>query len=191
MNSDYLIDKTGSDAEIEGLERLLSEFRYVKTAAPELPATNIIEFAKTPRRRRFGLIFAASASLAFVLLAGVWLRSGGTRINNEIAANAGEPGVEIEIPNTPATEPGPLIQSEIPAIKPETTAAPQQKRQIRPRRSIYRAKKRPADKEKFTAEEKYAYNQLMLALSITSSKLKMVRDKVDGTEITPRRAIDK
>ncbi|HEX8637909.1 MAG TPA: hypothetical protein VF692_07605 [Pyrinomonadaceae bacterium] len=33
-----------------------------------------------------------------------------------------------------------------------------------------------------TAEEKQAYEQLMLALSITSSKLKIVKDKVDGVE---------
>lgn len=41
-----------------------------------------------------------------------------------------------------------------------------------------------AGTEKFelTAEEKYAYAQLMKALAITSSKLKIVRDKVDGVE---------
>lgn len=33
-----------------------------------------------------------------------------------------------------------------------------------------------------TAEEKHAYDQLMLALSITGSKLKIVKDKVDGVE---------
>lgn len=31
-----------------------------------------------------------------------------------------------------------------------------------------------------TKEERYAYDQLMLALSITSSRLKMVQDKVNG-----------
>lgn len=33
-----------------------------------------------------------------------------------------------------------------------------------------------------TDEEKHAYDQLMLALSITSSKLKIVKDKIDGVE---------
>jgi hypothetical protein len=33
-----------------------------------------------------------------------------------------------------------------------------------------------------TDEEKYAYDQLMLALSITGSKLKIVKDKVEGVE---------
>jgi hypothetical protein len=33
-----------------------------------------------------------------------------------------------------------------------------------------------------TKEEQYAYDQLMLALSITSSKLKLVKDKVEGFE---------
>jgi hypothetical protein len=35
---------------------------------------------------------------------------------------------------------------------------------------------------KLTEEEQYAYDQLMLALSITSSKLKIVKDKVGGTD---------
>lgn len=35
---------------------------------------------------------------------------------------------------------------------------------------------------KLTKEEKYAYDQLMLALSITSSKLKLVTDKIENVE---------
>jgi hypothetical protein len=38
---------------------------------------------------------------------------------------------------------------------------------------------------RLTKEEQYAYNQLMLALSFTSSKLKMVKDKVEGIEEEP------
>ena len=37
-------------------------------------------------------------------------------------------------------------------------------------------------KIELTKEEKYAYKQLMLALSITSSKLKLVADKIDNIE---------
>ena len=33
-----------------------------------------------------------------------------------------------------------------------------------------------------TEEEKYAYGQLMLALSITGSKLKIVKDTINGVE---------
>ncbi len=35
---------------------------------------------------------------------------------------------------------------------------------------------------RLSKEEKYAYDQLMLALSITSSKLKLVKDKIEGIE---------
>ena len=35
---------------------------------------------------------------------------------------------------------------------------------------------------KLTKEEKFAYDQLMLALSVTSSKLKLVSDKIEGIE---------
>ncbi|MBA4125206.1 MAG: hypothetical protein H0X72_22425 [Acidobacteria bacterium] len=37
---------------------------------------------------------------------------------------------------------------------------------------------------KLTKDEKYAYDQLMLALSITSSKLKLVEEKIYGVEET-------
>jgi hypothetical protein len=33
-----------------------------------------------------------------------------------------------------------------------------------------------------TQEERYAYHQLMLALSISSSKLKVVQDAINGVE---------
>jgi hypothetical protein len=42
---------------------------------------------------------------------------------------------------------------------------------------------------KLTEEEKYAYNQLMLALSITSSKLKLVEDKIYGAE-NPEKSLE-
>ena len=35
---------------------------------------------------------------------------------------------------------------------------------------------------RLTNEEKYAYNQLLLALSITSSKLKLVQETIDRME---------
>ena len=38
MNEEYLWNKTGSDAEIEGLENALKAFSYKQTAPPELPA---------------------------------------------------------------------------------------------------------------------------------------------------------
>ena len=61
-------------------------------------------------------------------------------------------------------------------------------RQFRPKpQKALVAVKRMVDKNepvKLTNEEKFAYNQLMLALSITGSKLKLVQDTIDRIENT-------
>lgn len=189
MKDNYLTDKTGRDADIERLETLLSEFRYVETEAPALPATNVIEFAKTPRRRRFGLIFATSVSLSLVLLVGFWLGSGETGVTREVASNVEPINTETKPEAAqPKVEP---VAIEIPMAvtesKPIAIKAKEQKQTSRPSYAVYRSSKKPAERIVLTEEEKYAYNQLMLALSITSSKLRMVREKVDGTELLPSR----
>lgn len=193
MESNYLTDKAGRDTDIERLESLLSQYRYVETEPPALPATNIIEFAKAPRRRRFALIFAASAGLSFVLLAGVWLRSGETRVTREVASNIELKTEEIiSATALPKVEP---VASAQPAASIETKpTAPKRygpKQIARPSYAVYRSARKPVGTIVLTAEEKYAFDQLMLALAITSSKLKMVREKLDGTEVTQSGVVDK
>ncbi|MGE3465694.1 MAG: hypothetical protein AB7J13_02070 [Pyrinomonadaceae bacterium] len=193
MESNYLTDKTGRDIEVERLEGLLSEFRYVETAAPDLPASNVIEFAKQPRRRAW-TIFAASAGFACVLIGVFWFMAGTERPSStDLASNIGSGQNEttaaaVPAADLPAPDAGPQAENE---ISPAAASPVEVKRQPRARYAVHRPAKRAAEAVELTAEEKYAYDQLMLALSITSSKLKMVRDKVDGREIVPRRAVDK
>src|SRR5215213_11032789 len=71
MNEEYLWAKKGSDPEIQGLENLLSEFRFAAGTPPELPATNIIPFVEVPKRR-FVWSFAFAASVAVVMTV-AWL----------------------------------------------------------------------------------------------------------------------
>jgi hypothetical protein len=62
-----------------------------------------------------------------------------------------------------------------------------QKRNYKVQKLIYKpkSKKQKFEKDqivKLTAEEKAAYDKLMLALSITGSKLKIVKDKVQNSD---------
>ena len=83
----------------------------------------------------------------------------------------------------------------MPSLPPEKIVKPQpdfKPTVVKIRRTIpvnLRQNKKPARKLEtksneiaLTKEEKYAYDQLMLALSITSSKLKIVKDKANGIE---------
>ena len=72
MNEQYLWDKTGSDAEIEGLENALRVFRYRPFKPPELPA-KVMTSVEPPRRNWFRLGFAvAFAAAAIGSVPAVW-----------------------------------------------------------------------------------------------------------------------
>jgi hypothetical protein len=54
------------------------------------------------------------------------------------------------------------------------------KKTVRPIAVTARVNTRKPEATAFTKEEIYAYNQLMLALSITSDKLNLVKEKIPG-----------
>lgn len=190
MKEEYLWDKTGDiDPEIERLENALAVFRYQATEPPALPAKIIPFESKTPRSLfRSAFAFGAcAASLAICL--GVWLQTSSNKIvvvKNSIETIAPQRAEKaasglpvkaaddsivgkVEIPKQSAD------RVSIKAIKIVQPAARQNKAIAQNVRV-----KKPA--VKLTKEEKYAYDQLMLALSITSSQFKLVKDKVSGVE---------
>ena len=201
MKEDYLWDKTGQDPEIERLENALMAFRYQETAPPALPA-KIIPFEKKNRWSFFRLSFASAAfaALMFVCL-GVWFQFSNRKI--EVAKDLSQTlktetaKVSTETIALPIDK---KVSNEIPLKKSgdvivEKVEAPNQsvKRNFVKARGILPTNVRPNNliarnvvakkpEVKLTKEEKYAYDQLMLALSITSSKLKLVSDKVSGGE---------
>ena len=186
MKEDYLWDKTGSNAEIENLENALAAFRYKETAAPRLPA-RILPFKKEKKRRFLPFAIAACAALA-AISSGVWLQISG---NKTPADSAGIIAQREDI----VTPKNSIVQTpDYPTISKDETRNQFPKQKIfkikkvvpavaRQNRTVFNNSK-PAKPEtiRLTKEEKYAYNQLMLALSITGSKLKMVKDKVEGSE---------
>ncbi len=171
MKEEYLWDKTGEDPEIEGLEKALQVFRYKETEPPAL-RSNVVAFkTKENQSRRvlfFGLAVAACIALA-VLALGVWMQ-----ISNP--QPKGEGLVETVVPKDGFASSDDLeikedeTRKEMP-IKPVAKIrrfAPSATQQNQARNSEI----------KLTKEEQYAYDQLMRALSITSSKLNLVKKKV-------------
>ena len=189
MKEDYLWDKTGQDFEIERLENALKAFRYQETAPPALPA-KIIPFEKKNRWSFFRLSFASAAFAALMIVCiGVWLQYSPKKI--EIAKDSTEtiaPQIDKKDSDTNWVEkPNDLIVEKVEAPKQTVKRNVVKIRKVVPtniRQNNLMARnvevKKPA--VILTKEEKYAYDQLMLALSITSSKLKLVSDKVSGSE---------
>ncbi|MEZ5427922.1 MAG: hypothetical protein R2747_16750 [Pyrinomonadaceae bacterium] len=180
MKEDYLWDKTGEDGEIERLENVLRVFRAPETATPSVSFDPVQAKEEKPRRRKLFFLsptfaFGATAMALMILVAGIWFRFPNQNLSvGDNLAKSITPEIDIEIPET-----APESQS---AISPTRNRQRPLLKKIRNPKSKTRNRINPKSEVPLTEEEKYAYNQLMLALSITSSKLKMVRDKVEGSE---------
>jgi len=190
MKEDYLWDKTGEDPEIQRLENALQVFRYRETAPPALPA-KIIPFERKTPRKFFRLAFAFAACAAFIIVPlGVWLQISSEKI--EVAKDSTEttaPLVSKKVSDEIADEklndlivkkvevPKQSAEQKIIRVRKPVPASVRQNKTIAQNVEVKKA-------VKLTKEEKYAYNQLMLALSITSSKLKLVEEKIYGVEET-------
>lgn len=186
MNNDYLWNKTGDDPEIERLEKALAPFRYHEAVRP-LPAENeAAEIVAPARPWRFAwTAFAFAASLAAVTI--LWVGSLEISVEENGAAKSSDlvfvSRPETLMPNSPAEPEAPDTPKGAPParrdpkkINPTTAFAP--------RRSRTKDAAARDTVAALSVEEKYAYRQLMLALSITGSKLQMVQDAIDGTEDT-------
>ncbi len=195
MNQDYLWDKTGDDSEIKELENALHAFRSNETIAPSLPP-QIIVVEKQPSRKFFqwGFAFATCASIAFVSI-GFWFQI--TR-NPDIVKNLppktsvqnSAPSKTEAIIEATVEQQGNLVStpSSKPTRKKSNTTNKKRRRNTKRLRKVGSRKNRSRNtmpKVVLTKEERYAYEQLMLGLSITSSKLKIVRDKARGVQEKP------
>ncbi|HVF47621.1 MAG TPA: hypothetical protein VNA17_08660 [Pyrinomonadaceae bacterium] len=183
MNEEYLWDKTGDDAEIESLEAQLAVFRYEPTASPAL-AENSPASTKSYRAPwALGFAFAAMAVVAGVSL---WSMLPSVDQESEVAvadaiSGDGPAAVEAEPPVAEVVRPH--VFTEMPSaekVQPKTYTQAKRSRKVAETRSAVRVKQHPVE---LTPEERAAYDQVVLALSITSSKLKMVQDKVNGDRV--------
>lgn len=183
MNEDYLWNKTGSDPEIEGLENALKPLRFAGTVPPRLPAKVAIRKEES-RRGFFGLwlapAFAAVAIAIFATFA-YWP----TTRSGQIATGPAETTLAPtrSTATQPESPPAPAVAPRVQETVPTVTLYRVPKRQTpRPATLVAIKSDHKVPHVELTDEEKYAYSQLMLALSITSSKLKIVKDTLDGPD---------
>lgn len=186
MKEDYLWDKTGEDAEIQRLENALMAFRYAETAPPALPQKVFTVEKEKPRRFfQLGFAFAAVAAVAAIFFA-VWFQMADNKLPVvETIAEKTSPKTEDKVADEQIIKtPGGIAPVKV--VESAPRAAAKIRRNIapvvRPNKAVRQNIKVKEPTEMLTAEEKYAYDQLMLALSITGSKLKIVKDKIDGIE---------
>ena len=190
MKEDYLWNKMGEDPEIERLENALAVFRYQETAPPALPA-KIIPFERNTPRGFFRLAFAFAVCVAVAIISlGVWLQISSDKIEvvkdstKTIAPLIAKKLVDetsVKKPNDSIVEKVKIQKqtAERKIIKVRKVIQPI----VRQNKLIARNVEVKKPTVRLTKEEKFAYDQLMLALSITSSKFKLVRDKVEGVEM--------
>lgn len=189
MKEDYLWNKKGHDAEIEKLENMLSQFRCQETSAPAIVSEKVLTVEKCPKRKLFSFSFAfafASCAAFMLILLGVWFQISNRNFENvNDLSKSITPEVKIDLTEKTykIIKPIEIIEAPEKVEKPVFIKAKIQKpeKKIVSQKTIYIEETSKVPKTqtvKLTEEEQYAYDQLMLALSITSSKLKMVKDKV-------------
>lgn len=187
---DYLWNKEGSAPEIVALEKTLGEFKASARNCPRPPAPVVETTRSVLNRFRPALLMPAMAGAVLVLF--LLLPSGN---GPSESASLGIPKSESQIvPAKPAPPVSIPLPSRVNPTNPQNVARAANKtgtpikRKVRKRRKVLRKrtvttpriKAKESPEPLLTAEEKEAYDQLIEALTITSSKLKIVKEKVDG-----------
>jgi hypothetical protein len=181
MSDKYLFNKEGSDPDIELFEGMLSAYR-IEPVAPSLSRANL----KPVRSRgllRFRLSYIPAVAALFLVMigAGVVTRFFGHR-EIEITASSAPEVVMIEPDSSVASLPAVYAGKDSePTIPVKGLANRRRTVTAEVRKTHYRT---PAIRGQFAAtkltpEEKYAYQQVLVALWITGSKLKVVQDTID------------
>ncbi|MEO5858594.1 MAG: hypothetical protein ABIR33_06555 [Pyrinomonadaceae bacterium] len=170
---DYLWNKTGSDPELEQIESALKNLAYRPTAPPVLPPKRSAFAPPRGSLFRLRLSFAA-ALMAITTLGWAWF----VLRNPQPAAHQAAAKTVYEIPAA-------VIRAEISA--PAIAVSPRALAPGKPQRRTAAPRRMPANAIRpqtlmLTKEEADAYRQLITALSITSTNLKIVKDKLGGTE---------
>jgi len=176
MNSEYLFDKEGSDAEIVQLEGLLSEFR-IQPVPPSLSR------ARGEQRRsifgRYKKAFALSfASLFVVFLAGGILVFRSINRPETERPELDNQAIAQDVRNDSGVIDSPLVDSTDPAqIEHREVKMTSTRRRVqKPHTLVARSTKSDPH---LTPEEMYAYQKLKVALFIAGSQIKIVQDTVD------------
>jgi hypothetical protein len=176
MNSEYLFDKDGSDAEIEQLEGLLSEFR-IKPVPPSLSRVKGERRSSLFGRYRLGFALSFASLLVLFLASGILVFKSINRPGTERVELDNQAIVQDFRKDSPVIDP-PLVDSTPPAqIEQREVKMMSTRRRIqRPRSLVAKSAKRVPH---LTPEELYAYQKLKVALFIAGSQIKIIQDTVD------------
>jgi len=177
MNDEYLWQKTGEDPETMDLENALAVFRYREDDPPAVP---IAAAQKKTRGWRFALAFAVPTFAAVAVAAIMWLPIGD--VSDDEVTFIYQPS-EPTVTDTGSQEALPVPQPTAPTLKQPVRRGDVQPTiaSVHPRPRV-KPQHRKTTTVALTDEERYAYRQLMLALSISSSKLNIVRNTINGVE---------
>jgi hypothetical protein len=183
MNEEYLWSKKGSDPEIERLEGLLAEFRFGPDDSLNFLPAQVPESRGFFANRFAWILGIATPSFALALFV-LWIlnpnASGDIQARDPRAIDTA-----TEMQSRSGTHIPARISTELKKSKSLTT---RHKNDPKTFKTVYISRKSKAERSgtltasRLTNEEKYAYNRLMLALSIAGTKLKVVQDTVDGKE---------
>lgn len=185
MNKDYLFERTGTDAEIEKLESVLSVYRFEPSRAPILPENSPAHGFWSFGWLRF---LIAAGAVAVAVVAGL-LADG--RIEKLLDPHAGRPEISDNVRPEFANPPSGVVTD--PSAKGTETAIRDAKPFRIARRTTQPVAYRPTQRINqpiartkptvtLTKQEQYAYDQLRVALYITGSKLKVVQDTIDRVD---------
>ena len=154
MNDDYLWDKTGQpDPQIQQLEEILGTLRY----QPKPLA--IPDDLRVPQRRNYLPLLAIAASVLLAILAGgIWLRVRSRTEAPKLQANVESP--------TPKPDVTPVLPEKKSAVNPSPVVVAHNKRRNKSASSAVERQ-----------EALMAKEQLMLALRVTTEKLRLVHTK--------------
>jgi hypothetical protein len=185
MENDYLWNKTGEDQEIEQLENALRIFSYQENHPPPLPVQiKLTTPGFSILRWRFAFAFAIVLTL-FVGGLSVWLRLQSTDQGKLTIADFNYEDSKAAPVSSQASQPDPerIVVPNADKIisKPKVIKTAFHPVEV-PKRNLRTLKRKGEPKIQLTNEEKFAFNQLMLALSITGSKLSEVKKMVNGGE---------
>ena len=182
MKEDYLWDKTGADPAIEKLESALSVFRFDENSL-KIPVS---VSAPVEGRRYFKFLsfgFAAACACVAVISWALWVPVPNPDDTGPASEQAFTPPTDTGLQAAPDPVNGPDLQVAVDVRAPAGSIGHYKKavrKAARPVAVTARVKKPALVTEPFTKEEIYAYNRLMLALSITSDKLNLVKEKIPG-----------
>ncbi len=175
MKEDYLWDKTGSDHSIEELENSLRAFRLEQNS-PRMIAPEVVPIAKPKFFAWWQFGFAAAAACLAIALIWSFVTIGSADVERASVPDRTQPTIagpaSVAVPVQPVTP--------VPVSTNDTR--PPSKKKARRTVATSPAKSKAVEPTfpQLTEEEIYAYNRLVLALSITGDKLNLVRDKIKG-----------